>query len=29
FNQPLDLNQIAVNKDKKKTYEKLFGKVKE
>ncbi|HGD1064029.1 TPA: glycoside hydrolase family 25 protein [Streptococcus agalactiae] len=29
FNQPLDLNQIAVNKDKKKTYEKLFGKVKD
>lgn len=29
FDKPLDLNQIAVNKDTKKTYEKLFGKIKE
>ncbi|MBA2795309.1 glycoside hydrolase family protein [Streptococcus porcinus] len=28
FSKPLDLNQIAVNKNTKKTYEKLFGKVK-
>ncbi|HEL1075560.1 TPA: glycoside hydrolase family 25 protein [Streptococcus equi subsp. zooepidemicus] len=28
FNNPLDLNQIAVTKDTKKTFEKLFGKVK-
>lgn len=28
FNHVLDLNQIAVTKDKKATYEKLFGKVK-
>ncbi|MGT2933365.1 glycoside hydrolase family 25 protein [Streptococcus catagoni] len=28
FNNPLDLNQIAVNKDTKSTYEKLFGKSK-
>lgn len=26
FNNPLDLNQIAVTKDTKSTYEKLFGK---
>ena len=29
FDNPLDLNQIAVTKDKKKTYQKLFGKIKE
>ncbi|MEC4578327.1 glycoside hydrolase family 25 protein [Streptococcus dysgalactiae] len=28
FNHPLDLNQIAVTKDTKKTFEKLFGKIK-
>lgn len=28
FNYPLDLNQIAVTKDTKKTFEKLFGKIK-
>ncbi|MGT2771503.1 glycoside hydrolase family 25 protein [Streptococcus marimammalium] len=29
FPNPLDLNQIAVTKDRKTTYEKLFGKIKE
>ncbi|MGT2935811.1 glycoside hydrolase family 25 protein [Streptococcus castoreus] len=29
FKNPLDLNQIAVTKDTKKTFEKLFGKLKE
>ncbi|RMI76429.1 glycoside hydrolase family 25 protein [Streptococcus iniae] len=29
FDKPLDLNQIAVNKDTRKTYEKLFGKIKD
>ncbi|MDV5973673.1 hypothetical protein FMV2238Y02_09710 [Streptococcus canis] len=29
FNNPLDLNQIAVTKDAKKTFEKLFGKIKD
>ncbi|AND79004.1 glycoside hydrolase family 25 protein [Streptococcus pantholopis] len=29
FSSPLDLNQIAVTKDTKKTYEKLFGKIEE